>query len=192
MNAHKRGLDNRKDTRRDQRGEEGQNCSDSVTHTGLLLTNGINQDEHPETVRTGTVRGDDADDGDARGAHGQRCSPLWFPGGLCRMRVWVSAHRDVGAFAEDRCGAQHHGHDHQLDVPDSAITGRAQHHQADRGAGRLSGPEYRSKCRVIFLSNENSNEKFRYLAINPTCEEKQKNPFAHTAARINSAFFVDI
>lgn len=71
-----------------------------------------------------------------------------------------SVRRDVRAFAEDRCGAQHHGHDHQLDVPDSAITGGTQHHQTDRGAGRLSGPEYRSKCRVNFP--ENSNEKFRY------------------------------
>lgn len=51
------------------------------------------QDEHPETVWTGTFSGDDADDGDARGAHGQRCLPLRFPGGLCRMRVWVSAQR---------------------------------------------------------------------------------------------------
>jgi len=102
------------------------------------------------------------------------------------MRVWVSAHRDAGAFAEDRRGAQHHGHDHQLDVPDSAITGRAQHHQADRSAGRLSGPEYRSKCRVIFL--ENSNEKFRYLVINPTCEETEKKG-AFTRGRNSCAFY---
>lgn len=71
-----------------------------------------------------------------------------------------SVRRDVGAFAEDRCGAQHHGNDHQLDVPDTAITSGAQHHQTDRGAGRLSRPEYRSKSRVI--SPENSNEKLKY------------------------------
>ncbi len=66
---------------------------DHFKNTGLHSITGIHQDEHCETIRTGTVRGGDADDGDARGAHGQRCSPLRFPGGLCRMRVWVSAQR---------------------------------------------------------------------------------------------------
>lgn len=72
-----------------------------------------------------------------------------------------SVRRDVGAFAEDRCGAQHHGNDHQLDVPDTSITSGAQHHQTDRGAGRLSRPEYRSKSRVISpkIQTKSSNIK---------------------------------
>lgn len=58
--------------------------------------------------------------------------------------------RDVGAFAEDRRCAEHHGDDHELDVADSALSSGAQHHQAHRGEGRLPGQEHRSKWHCYF------------------------------------------
>ena len=57
-----------------------------------------------------------------------------------------AARKDVGASAEDRRRAQHHGDDHQLDVADPPLSGGAQHHQAHGGAGWISRPEHGSKC----------------------------------------------
>lgn len=36
-----------------------------------------------------------------------------------------AARKDVGSLAEDRRRAQHHGDDHQLDVADPPLSGRA-------------------------------------------------------------------
>lgn len=54
--------------------------------------------------------------------------------------------RDVGAAAQDRGCAQHHGHDHQLDVPDAALAGGPQHHQALGGQRRDARSQHRRKC----------------------------------------------
>lgn len=58
--------------------------------------------------------------------------------------------KDVGAAVEDRSGAQHYGHDHQLDVADAPITRGPQRHGAERSAERLPSPKHRSKCASLF------------------------------------------